>query len=190
MLNKHTRSRVLQPRGFTLLELMVSISMLGVVTAIAAPKFATFVANAHIRANANMLHTALFQARSYALTHQTTVIVCAAATPGLDACEQNRQANKQWHYGLILFADNNANNRLDATDHLIRQLEINNKVQVVFNQRGRLRFFADGHARSAGFYVCGEKSKKEAYLRLLHTGRARISGKLNKKQRARCLGSS
>lgn len=189
MLISHPHSRGKPTRAFTLLELMLSVSLLGVMTAIAAPKFGAFIANTTIRANANTLHTALFQARSHALSHQTTVIVCAATDPKLEECEQNRQANKQWLHGLILFADNNGNNRLDASDLLIRQLEISEQVRVVFNQRGRLRFFEDGHARSAGFYVCGENSKKEAYIRLLHTGRARISGKLNKKQRSRCLTS-
>lgn len=186
----HSYARASRSRGFTLLELMVSVSLLGVLTAISAPKFSTFIANTKVRASANTLHTALYQARSYALTHQTTVIICAAANSRLDECEKNREANKQWHHGLILYADHNGNNRLDGNDSLIRQLELNDNVQVVFNQRGRLRFFNDGHARSAGFYVCGENSRKEAYIRLLHTGRARISAKLSKKQRSLCLTSS
>ncbi|GGZ99570.1 hypothetical protein GCM10008090_05230 [Arenicella chitinivorans] len=190
MLIPHTRTRAIRLRGFTLLELMITVALVGVVTTIAVPSFGTLITNTRISTKASALHTALYQARTHAITHHEIVTVCAAADASMTECEPNRHANMNWRYGWILYADANGNNRLDSSDQLIRTYDGDDGVRVTFNQRGRLRFFADGHARSAGFYVCSANSEKEAYIRLLHTGRARTSRKLNKKQRSRCLSSS
>jgi type II secretion system protein H len=58
-------------RGFTLIELMVLVVIMGIVSAMAIPNLSRSLANASLRAAARDLMTATQYARNYAVTHQT-----------------------------------------------------------------------------------------------------------------------
>jgi type IV fimbrial biogenesis protein FimT len=85
--------------GFTLLELMTSIAVLGVLLAIGVPAFSTIIRNNQIAAESGNLVSALMLARSEALTRGIRVSVCAAAD------EENCAATADWSRGWIVFAD-------------------------------------------------------------------------------------
>lgn len=63
-------------RGFTILELMISIGTLGVITAIAAPSLAEFYDRQKIASQAESIGSALSLARSTALSEALTTQVC------------------------------------------------------------------------------------------------------------------
>ncbi len=67
------RSR--HPSGFTLIEVLVVIALLGIVTALAAPGFASLVQNNRVQAAAGELQRALYYARSEAMSRGVNVIV-------------------------------------------------------------------------------------------------------------------
>lgn len=60
-------------RGFTLIELMVSVSVLAILAALAAPSMAGFIASQRIRAMATDLNLALVKARSEAIKQNASV---------------------------------------------------------------------------------------------------------------------
>lgn len=67
-------------RGFTLIELMVTITMLGVLLAIAAPSLAGFLASQRVRSGSFDVYAALVYARSEAIKRHANVSLVAPTT--------------------------------------------------------------------------------------------------------------
>jgi type IV fimbrial biogenesis protein FimT len=86
-------------RGFTLLELMITITVAGVLLGLAIPSFRDFTRNNRVIAAQNDLVTALNVARSESLRRSRPVTVCAS-TDGL-ACA----TETDWAGGWIVFTD-------------------------------------------------------------------------------------
>jgi type IV fimbrial biogenesis protein FimT len=66
-------------RGFTLIELMVTLAVLGILLGIAVPSYQTFVMNSRMASQTNDLITALSLARSEAVKRAANVTVCASS---------------------------------------------------------------------------------------------------------------
>lgn len=66
-------------RGFTLIELMMTIVVLAIFAALAVPSFTTFIANNRIKSNSNELANLLQYARSAAVGKNSSFIVCEDA---------------------------------------------------------------------------------------------------------------
>lgn len=66
-------------RGFTLIELMVTIAVAAILLSIAVPNFQMFVMNNRMASQANDLITALSLARSEAVKRAANVTVCASS---------------------------------------------------------------------------------------------------------------
>lgn len=63
-------------RGFTLIELMIIVALLGIFAAIAVPSFTQFISNNRTQSANNELLSLLQFARSTAVSQRTTISVC------------------------------------------------------------------------------------------------------------------
>lgn len=93
-------------QAFTLIELMVTISLLAIITAIALPNLRDFVVGNRLSANVNGFIGVLSYARSEAIVRNQRIIVCAKKN-GANGCE----ADDDWgRYEIQVFVDEDGSN--------------------------------------------------------------------------------
>lgn len=172
-------------RGFTLLEIVIAITCLSILMIVAAPGMVEFVQTTHVKADSRLLQAHLMGARSRALNGSVPVLLCARGGLSEVKCAFDTQ---NWSEGWILFSDDNRDNDV-SPEEVIKIADPRQHSKIIFNQHGRLRFFSDGTARSAGFYICAKHSSAHRHIALLHSGRMRISESLSKIRLNRCLAS-
>lgn len=99
--------------GYTLWELMIALTIAGIVLGLAVPSFMEFQRTNTMAAATNDLVTATLFARSEALKRQSLVTLCMSPNPAAEVptCGVNPEG------GFIVFVDENGNGVLtDATD--------------------------------------------------------------------------
>lgn len=125
--------------GFTLLELMTAITLLGILMAFAVPSFRTYTVNSRISAAANDLVTALNLGRSEALRRSGPVVICSSSN------QADCSGSDDWTAGWIVFADTNGNGAVDADELLQVYPALTGSLDVPANQ-DRVTYNAMGMA--------------------------------------------
>ena len=87
--------------GFTLIELMITLMVMGVVIFIAVPNFADLIRNNRITTSSNELVIAMQIARSEAVKRSDEVSVCARASNGSQSCSDDADT---WAQGWLVAA--------------------------------------------------------------------------------------
>lgn len=90
-------------RGFTLLEVLVVLALLGVLLALAAPGLSNVRQKHQMQSQAEQLQAALMLSRSEALSRQQRVTLCVREA-GQDCASEGT-----WAQGWVVFVDDNDN---------------------------------------------------------------------------------
>ena len=92
--------------GFTLIELIITVTVAAVLVAVAAPNMSEFVKNNARVTRVNTMVTALNYARGEAVSRNARVTLCKSAGPDFDACAA--VGTGDFENGWIVFLDNGA----------------------------------------------------------------------------------
>lgn len=159
-------------RGFTLIELVTTVAIVGILAGVGTPSMLGFVERQRASAAVGSLMTHMAQARMTAITQCHNAVLCPSANgrhcdPGHD-----------WSGGWMLFTDEDGNRKPDAAGDVLRvdQDPTSRHLRVV-STRGRqqLRYLPDG--RSAGsnltVSVCNHRGEVLARVIVNNAGRPR-----------------
>ena len=101
-------------KGFTAIELMVTVAILAVLAAIAAPSFKPLIERWQVRQASEELQSTLYFARSEAIKRGGGIVIQRNASS--DGCTTS--STDLWDCGWVVFADKNRNGTLDAGEEL------------------------------------------------------------------------
>lgn len=84
--------------GFSLVELMVAVAILGILSAVAVPSMQNLIAESRLSAQVDVLVAGLNQARTLATSSRKAITVCGVADPNTaTAC------GSDWANGFIIY---------------------------------------------------------------------------------------
>ncbi|WP_302675354.1 GspH/FimT family pseudopilin [Stenotrophomonas sp. GbtcB23] len=130
-------------KGFTLIELMVTVVVIGVVAAIAFPNFQNLIRSNRIATAHNELIGLVNLARSDAIRNNQGGAVCGSST--------GTSCDGKWNVGMLAFSDSDGDGVLGNTEPVLRYTSINKALVVAgppgamigFDGRGRRRNSTD-----------------------------------------------
>ncbi len=164
----------LRPKGFTLLELMVTVGITGIVLMIAIPNMSEFVKNERLTTATNSLISDLMLARSKALEMNQPVILCSSSN-------QTSCTDTNYEEGWIVGIDSNNDGAIGSTDLIKVQQALDSGVfindggvkTIIFNEKG----FTPDHTNADVLSVCdSRKDTHSKAVALSRTGRVSRGG--------------
>ncbi|HEY5804037.1 MAG TPA: GspH/FimT family pseudopilin [Lysobacter sp.] len=133
-------------RGFTLVELAITLTVLGVLMAVAIPGFRLVQNSSRLSAAANDLVASLQAARMEAIRRNGRVVLCSSA----DAATCSGVGTSG---GWVVFADADADASVDAGEEIILTNSVATPLTIKANNavtEGIVMFRSDGMARDKG----------------------------------------
>ena len=121
-------------RGFTLIELMITIAVVAVVVGFAMPQLGSMIRNGQMVSQGNSLLGGVQYARGEALARGQIVRMCGSS--------DGVSCDGEWGRGWVVFADEDADGSLDAgevlrTDTSDTAIDSSTAGHFVFTHQGR-----------------------------------------------------
>lgn len=115
--------------GFTLIELMVVVTLVAVLQSLAVPALSGLLNSMRLTAAVNSLFSSLLLARSEAIKRNSRAVVCKSASG--DACA----TTGGWDQGWIVFHDANNNGIREANEAILsREQVLASPLRLVGNE--------------------------------------------------------
>ncbi len=160
----------MKSEGFTLVELMVALVVLGILLTVGMPAFGKMIDQQRMDAGLSSLTGSLNMARQEAVRRNRPVTLAAI--------------DGNWNNGWVMFLDNNRNGRHDEGETLLREIAPNAVMRVhanmpvsryvQFNARGESQLL-NGGFQAGTFRFCPQASHEEGRrVTINQVGRWRI----------------
>lgn len=168
-------------KGFTIIELMIVVAVMGVLATVALPAFQDMVASNRRAAAVNDMLSTIYLARSEAITRNNFVSVCRSAST-VSSC---LGTNGAWQNGWIIFEDDDFDGVIDAgvdviiaTGGPVRGSMTMQSAEfgshMVFSPQGRV--LASNGGREGEILLCEQGAEKSSRVVIIdRMGRPRVS---------------
>ena len=107
-------------RGFTLVELMVTVAIVAILMAVGAPQLRGFLQKQQVNADADSLSAAVHLARSEALKRSGRVSVCPLANANTNPPACVATATTSWSQGWMVYIDYGVAGYQSNTDTILK----------------------------------------------------------------------
>ncbi len=169
-----------QQRGYTLLELLTTLTALLILSSLALPSFSSMVRRTQGETVIYALISAAQLARSSAITRREAVVFCASSN--------QLTCSDDWTKGAIVFADPNNNRQVDRDETLLSTLpptpEGSSLVMRAALNKQYLRYMSSGllENTAGSFIYCPAKATERDARNVIfnRTGRLRFGADHNR----------
>jgi type IV fimbrial biogenesis protein FimT len=160
--------------GISMLEILVSITILGITLAAGAPSLSRFMARQQVGLESRLLMTTINYARTIAITMNEQIVLCPSTN------QESCSAQPHWHHGVLVFVDYNWNRELDPRERLLLASEARDTGVTITTTRARRRIAYKGSGLAPGsnvtFSICDRRGLAQPKAVIIsNSGRTRGS---------------
>ena len=157
-------------RGFTMIELLVTISIATIMMTVAIPSFIDFIRNSRLTSQTNDFVLALTYAKSEAVKSAQEAVVCSSSD-GTSCAD-----SVDWETGWIVYQDTNDDGDIDADEILQvhaaltggNTLRTGTKTEITFQHTG---FSPNANAT---FSLCDDRGATDGGRSIIVSNQGRI----------------
>ncbi|MGY2463698.1 GspH/FimT family pseudopilin [Vreelandella sulfidaeris] len=171
MNDAHNGTRTLSRNGFTLLELLISLLLVGIIAAWGLPNFQALGERIAQTSEVNRFQSAFSLARNTAISQRSQITICPASE-GRTACDS------EWS-GELMIIKGDKTDSVQADD-ILRVIPAQENTEVAYSRGwSRIRYNAMGYTSgyNGSFAICSGNSVESSMgkkLVLSQLGRLRI----------------
>ena len=127
------RSSALRMRGFSLIEVMVTVAILAILAALAGPSFQPLIDKWRVQQAIENMKTTIYYARSEGIKRGGRIGIQKNAN-GNDCTQAGTK--EEWGCGWFVFVDSDGNNKWKAGEEILQTIPPPTKVNVMHNGGG------------------------------------------------------
>ena len=139
--------------GFTLIELMVTLSVAIIILSVGVPNYRGFVQDSLLIAQSNSFHSAIALTKSEAIKRSSRVTLCPSSNG--TSCT----GGTAWSNGWIVFTNPNGNNVVDAGDEILQVGAALSGGSTLSGGKTRITFTSNGFSMGSNdtFSLCDSR---------------------------------
>jgi type IV fimbrial biogenesis protein FimT len=155
--------------GFTLLELMITVVILAILSALAYPNMRNFMRHNQVVSQSNSLQSNLMYARGLAASTRSYVSICPVSTAGSMTCSTT---SGTYDLGWLVYTTTSPNTAYSAAVTTSLQMNVTAPVNVsiragsvgvlTYNARGELLVAPAQQPTSVTFTTCAKSSSSDS----------------------------
>lgn len=156
-----------EQRGFTIIELMITLTLVAILAAVAVPSMRTYVLNNRVTSTAQALLRSIQTARSEATKLQGNVVICTSANP----TDNDAKCATSGISGWIVFRDMDDDWDRASSEDLIEVHTFDaSKLGLLANESQRINFARTGFVepdtgtlkRSSAMVICDYRGNTDS----------------------------
>jgi len=163
-------NNVKQQKGVTLIELMITVSIVAIILAFVGPSIQSILIKNRIVAEINETSSLIQYARHHAIDEQAQVVVCPSTDYSV--------CSTDWNDPKIVFIDDDDNAIRGATEELLVTIGATSEASLMTNTTDIIKFTETGEANLATEILLCHKDGEAVYARSLSVtlqGRVKMS---------------